>query len=49
MGIHRQEESGLIYAYCFCGVVGPLRVNRLAAVLDESAHHEICTARKEPS
>lgn len=52
MSVHNQEpysRSDTLprwYAYCSCGVCGPLRSTRLLAVLDEGAHADVCSATK---
>lgn len=34
------------YAYCKCGVCGPVRRTKLAAKRDERAHASVCSTRK---
>jgi hypothetical protein len=33
------------YAYCSCGVCGPIRTRREDAEADDSAHQEVCSAQ----
>jgi hypothetical protein len=35
----------LFYAYCRCGVCGPMRRTVEAAKADEKAHAEVCSER----
>lgn len=37
----------LFYAYCACGLCGPMRRNIEAARLDEEAHAEVCRDREQ--
>lgn len=34
------------YAYCSCGVCGPLRIRREDAERDDQGHAEVCSAKE---
>lgn len=43
----RKQEHGLsFYAYCACGVCGPIRRSRDAAKADDRAHRQVCSEKK---
>jgi hypothetical protein len=44
--IHQPECGVVFYAYCTCGVCGPIRRSRDAANADDRAHVEICSEKK---
>lgn len=49
--IQKQEVHGgdraRFYAYCGCGVCGPLRVDRRLAVDDERVHAKVCSGQAQ--
>lgn len=52
MPVHEQHPTPMHgmssprwYAWCPCGVCGPLRVVREGAVVDEVVHRGVCTRR----
>lgn len=46
--IHDQEPwiTPRFYAYCSCGVCGPLRIRREDAERDDQGHAEVCSAKE---
>lgn len=47
MPVHEQD-CGRAYAYCRCGVCGPLRARVVDAEADDAAHGEVCLVSGDP-
>jgi hypothetical protein len=50
--VHEQDyvpwcHGTRFYAYCACGVVGPLRLTSSAAEADERGHAQVCSSTRK--